>query len=63
LLRAHDATTEDATDDAALVERLGGSVWLAAGSSGNIKVTTPEDIHLAEALLRATARRAGAKIA
>jgi 2-C-methyl-D-erythritol 4-phosphate cytidylyltransferase len=39
------------TDDAALVERLGVSVRLVIGSEDNIKVTTPTDLVLAEALL------------
>jgi 2-C-methyl-D-erythritol 4-phosphate cytidylyltransferase len=40
------------TDDAALVERLGLPVHLVAGSRRNIKVTTPEDLALAESLMR-----------
>jgi len=40
-----------ATDDAALVERAGGSVRIVAGSLCNIKITTVEDLALAEALL------------
>lgn len=56
LLRAHDAahTAADvaATDDAALVEALGHDVRLYEGASWNIKVTTPEDVVIAEALLR-----------
>lgn len=40
------------TDDASLVERLGVAVKLVAGSYENIKVTTPEDLRLAEALLK-----------
>jgi 2-C-methyl-D-erythritol 4-phosphate cytidylyltransferase len=39
------------TDDAALVERLGVSVHLVLGSVENIKVTTPSDLIMAEALL------------
>lgn len=41
-----------ATDDAALVERLGIAVKLAPGSSDNIKITTPEDLALAELLVK-----------
>lgn len=52
LLRAHEASSDEATDDAALVERLGEPVKLVRGSSRNLKVTTPEDIAVAEALLR-----------
>jgi len=40
------------TDDCAAVERLGKEVYLAEGSYENIKITTPEDICLAEELLR-----------
>ena len=46
----------DATDDAALVERHGGHVVVVDGDPDNIKVTTPGDIVIAEALL--AARRA-----
>ncbi len=40
------------TDDASLVERLGIPVNLVAGSYENIKITTPEDLLLAEAILK-----------
>jgi len=40
-----------ATDDAALVEAMGAPVRLAEGNGENIKVTTPEDVAVAEALL------------
>jgi 2-C-methyl-D-erythritol 4-phosphate cytidylyltransferase len=39
------------TDESSLVERLGTSVWLTAGSYENIKITTVEDIKIAEAIL------------
>jgi 2-C-methyl-D-erythritol 4-phosphate cytidylyltransferase len=39
------------TDDAALVERMGGRVALVEGSPRNIKITTPLDLVLAEAIL------------
>jgi 2-C-methyl-D-erythritol 4-phosphate cytidylyltransferase len=39
-----------ATDDAALVESMGHTVRLVPDSSRNIKVTTPEDLALAELL-------------
>ena len=42
-----------ATDDAALVERLGHTVAIVEGSWENIKITTPEDMILAEAILAA----------
>ena len=57
LLRAHrEVTAEvtaDVTDDAAMLEALGLPVKLFEGSPANIKVTTPEDLRLAEALLEA----------
>jgi len=40
----------DATDDAMLVERLGVKVSVVFGSYNNIKITTPEDLVLAEAI-------------
>lgn len=39
------------TDDASLVERLGRPVAVLAGDYRNIKVTTPEDLLIASALL------------
>lgn len=39
------------TDDASLVERLGHEVSLVPGDYGNIKITTPEDLTIAEALI------------
>ena len=40
------------TDDAALVEQAGGTVRVVAGDPRNMKVTTPEDLELAEYLMR-----------
>ena len=42
----------EATDDAMLVEGIGKPVFLLEGERTNIKITMPEDIVLAEALLR-----------
>ena len=39
------------TDDCAAVERLGMPVCLTEGSYENIKLTTPEDVLVAEAIL------------
>ncbi len=44
-----------ATDDASLVEKAGGRVLVVAGEKTNIKLTSPEDLILAEAILRARA--------
>ncbi|MEO8972045.1 MAG: 2-C-methyl-D-erythritol 4-phosphate cytidylyltransferase [Ktedonobacteraceae bacterium] len=43
---------EDVTDDAALLEKLGHPVAIFPGSYTNIKITTEEDILIAEALLQ-----------
>jgi 2-C-methyl-D-erythritol 4-phosphate cytidylyltransferase len=51
LERAHREVTVDVTDDAAMVERLGGDVRVFMGSYRNIKVTTPEDLLVAASLL------------
>ena len=40
------------TDDAMLVERAGGKVRVIMGSYENIKITTPEDLILAEEILK-----------
>ena len=41
------------TDDCAAVERLGKVVFLVEGDEENLKITTPTDLVLAEAILRA----------
>jgi 2-C-methyl-D-erythritol 4-phosphate cytidylyltransferase len=43
----------DLTDDAQLIEAAGHPVHLVAGSAANLKITTPEDLALAGAILRA----------
>ncbi len=53
ILAAHEKAREEereATDDAALAERMGLRVRTVLGSYDNIKVTTPEDLLLAEAI-------------
>ena len=52
-LRAAHAGSDDATDDAALVERAGGTVIVVPGDVRNIKITGPGDLALAETLLAA----------
>ena len=52
--RAHVSAQQESflgTDDASLVERLGHPVRLTEGSRRNIKLTTPEDMMMAEAFL------------
>ncbi len=55
LERALSAVSEDvlrqATDDAWLIEQLGGRVQVVDGGARNIKITTPTDLRLAELLL------------
>ncbi len=48
---------EDFTDDCALVETVGAKVKIVVGAYTNIKVTTPQDIPLAEGILRDRAGR------
>ncbi len=50
LARAHESGVE-ATDDAGLVERMGGRVVVVDGDPRAIKVTTPPDLPAAERLL------------
>lgn len=40
------------TDDASAVEAMGGNVFLSAGSEENIKITTPFDLKVAEAIIK-----------
>jgi 2-C-methyl-D-erythritol 4-phosphate cytidylyltransferase len=56
LRRAHASGTE-ATDDAALVERLGAAVQVVPGDAGNFKITTPADLRTAEQVLGAAGAR------
>lgn len=61
LVRAHERALEDGfvgTDDASLVERLGVRVRIVEGSYDNIKITTQQDLELAEIILRRQTRAA-----
>lgn len=54
LRRAHDRAVSEGfegTDDAMLLERIGERVVIVPGDERNLKVTTAEDLALAEALL------------
>ena len=51
LRRAHATSNSEATDDAALVERLGERVQVVDGDPSNVKVTTPADLELVRALV------------
>ena len=41
----------DFTDDCQLAEAVGIKVYMTSGDYKNIKITTPEDIRIAEALM------------
>lgn len=45
------------TDDASAVERLGKAVFLVEGDEENLKITTPLDLILAEAIIQARKER------
>jgi 2-C-methyl-D-erythritol 4-phosphate cytidylyltransferase len=51
---------KDVTDDAQLVEAAGHTVYLVQGSAGNVKITTKEDLSLAEAVLKSRPKPKGA---
>ena len=55
ILNAHKLATEEGiegTDDSVLVERTGHKVKLVMGSYDNIKITTPEDLPIAETIIK-----------
>ena len=52
ITEAYRQADDEVTDDAALVEKLGHKVEVYMGSYHNIKVTTPEDLAVAEVLLQ-----------
>ena len=54
IMGAYAAALRDgvqSSDDTGLVTRIGGAVKITEGSYDNIKITTPEDLVIAEALL------------
>jgi 2-C-methyl-D-erythritol 4-phosphate cytidylyltransferase len=50
IAEAHRKAKGEATDDASLVEQSGYKVKLYMGAYDNIKITTPDDLVLAEVL-------------
>jgi 2-C-methyl-D-erythritol 4-phosphate cytidylyltransferase len=55
IVAAHDKALADhfvGTDDAVLVERTGQPVHIVMGDYFNIKITTPDDLLLAEAIIQ-----------
>lgn len=62
LLSAYEKAAAEhfpATDDAALVERMGHTVRIVPGSYENIKITTQEDLSVAEWLIEKKVREIG----
>lgn len=58
ILQAHEQAKKEGyigTDDASLVERIGGKVKIVEGDYRNIKLTTPDDLLFAEAILSSRA--------
>ncbi len=51
ILRQAHAGAAEATDDAALVEAMGGTVVVVEGDRRNFKITSPDDLVVARALL------------
>jgi 2-C-methyl-D-erythritol 4-phosphate cytidylyltransferase len=51
VLRAAHVGSDDATDDAALVEAAGGTVVVVPGEPTNLKITGPQDLVVLEALV------------
>ncbi len=48
----HRASNDQFTDDASVAEAAGYSIQLIEGSYENIKITTPEDLAMAESILK-----------
>lgn len=62
IYNAHLAAEQEGfigTDDASLVERRGGKVRIVRGDYRNIKITTPEDLVLAESFLAGSTKGGG----
>ena len=58
LRRAYELDySPDFTDDASVVERAGHAVTLCHGERGNLKITTADDLPIAEAILLSRASR------
>lgn len=47
-----DVNDPSLTDESALLEKIGARVTIVEGSSRNIKITTPQDLPIAEAFLK-----------
>jgi 2-C-methyl-D-erythritol 4-phosphate cytidylyltransferase len=47
-----DVRDPELTDESSLVERLGARIAIVEGSPRNIKITRPEDLAIAEVLMK-----------
>ena len=56
LVAAHVGATQEFTDDAALIQSIGGTVMMIAGEEQAMKITTAEDFERAQTYLLAHAR-------
>ena len=59
IMEAHEKASQDnfyGTDDAGLVERCGYPVKIVVGTPQNIKITMPEDLTMAEAILELSSK-------
>jgi len=61
IIKAYKKLKIHATDDAMLVEKMGRKVKIVMGSYNNIKITTPKDLKIAEAILKSPSLRARTK--
>ncbi|MEX0843738.1 MAG: 2-C-methyl-D-erythritol 4-phosphate cytidylyltransferase [Balneolaceae bacterium] len=55
LMQAYEAALKDkfvGTDDASLVERIGGKIQMVEGDRENLKITFPVDLKIAELMLK-----------
>ncbi len=60
IYKAYESAAKEsfyATDDSALVEKYGGRIRMVMGSYTNIKITTPEDLKIAELFLEMRERK------
>lgn len=62
LMAAHERfwDVQGITDDCMLIEKAGGRIRLTEGDYRNIKITTPEDMILAESILKERVLQSGA---
>jgi len=57
IISAYENCTEELSDDCSVYERAGGKIKITEGSYENIKLTTPEDMIMAEQIIKKAACR------